>query len=142
MVYPVLVGGGIRSSPSTSAGWTSNSSRPAPSAQASSTSATAWRTSRLVCQPRAERVDQEALSEIISTHADMDVRVSRHAEFVAGPEIVSWPHAWRTGRAVSLRERGAMVMWIRTYDEARDLWQHFEGDEAGSVSPASGPARR
>ncbi len=26
-----------------------------------------------------------------------------------------------------------MVMWIRTYDEARDLWQHFEGDEAGSV---------
>jgi hypothetical protein len=32
-----------------------------------------------------------------------------------------------------LRERGAMVMWIRTYDEARDLWQHFESDEKGWV---------
>jgi len=39
-VYPVLVGGGIRSFPSASAGWISNSSRTAPSARASSTSAT------------------------------------------------------------------------------------------------------
>ena len=45
-VYPVLVGGGIRSFPSASAGWISNSSRPAPSARKSSTSATAWRVSR------------------------------------------------------------------------------------------------
>ncbi|UUU44074.1 hypothetical protein [Streptomyces sp. NBC_00162] len=26
-----------------------------------------------------------------------------------------------------------MVMWIRTYDEALDLWQYFEGDEEGWV---------
>jgi len=44
-VYPVLVGGGIPFFPSASAGWTSNSSRPAPSARESSTSATAWRAS-------------------------------------------------------------------------------------------------
>ena len=47
-VYPVLVGGGIPFFPSASAGWISNSSRPAPSARESSTSATAWRASRLV----------------------------------------------------------------------------------------------
>ena len=40
-IYPVLVGGGIPFFPSTSAGWISNSSRPAPSAPKSSTSATA-----------------------------------------------------------------------------------------------------
>jgi dihydrofolate reductase len=44
MVYPVLVGGvAFRSFPSAGAGWISNSSRPAPSARESSTSATAWR---------------------------------------------------------------------------------------------------
>lgn len=48
MVYPVLVGGGIPFFPGTSAGWISNSSRPAPSARESSTSATAWRVSRFV----------------------------------------------------------------------------------------------
>src|SRR5436190_18539868 len=37
-----------RSLPSTSAGWISNSPRPAPSARESSTSATAWSASRLV----------------------------------------------------------------------------------------------
>jgi len=42
-VYPVLVGGGIPYFPSVSAGWISSSSRPAPSARESSTSATAWR---------------------------------------------------------------------------------------------------
>ena len=47
-VHPVLVGGGIPFFPSASAGWISNSSRPAPSARESSTSATAWRASRLV----------------------------------------------------------------------------------------------
>ncbi|MER5666620.1 hypothetical protein [Streptomyces mirabilis] len=26
-----------------------------------------------------------------------------------------------------------MVMWFRTYDLPRDLWQHFEGDEEGRV---------
>ena len=26
-----------------------------------------------------------------------------------------------------------MAMWIRTYDEARGLWQYFEGDEEGWV---------
>lgn len=26
-----------------------------------------------------------------------------------------------------------MVMWIRTYDEARGLWQYFEGDDEGRV---------
>ncbi|MEU9787575.1 hypothetical protein AB0H92_42620 [Streptomyces phaeochromogenes] len=26
-----------------------------------------------------------------------------------------------------------MVMWIRMYDEGRDLWQHFEGDGQGWV---------
>ncbi|MDX3456953.1 hypothetical protein PV396_34235 [Streptomyces sp. ME02-8801-2C] len=26
-----------------------------------------------------------------------------------------------------------MAMWIRTYDEAQDLWQYFEGDEQGQV---------
>lgn len=26
-----------------------------------------------------------------------------------------------------------MVMWIRTYDEARCLWQYFESDEEGWV---------
>ncbi|MFE6844625.1 hypothetical protein [Streptomyces sp. NPDC057686] len=26
-----------------------------------------------------------------------------------------------------------MTMWIRTYDEALDLWQYFEGDEEGWV---------
>ncbi|MFE6834994.1 hypothetical protein ACFVFI_09165 [Streptomyces sp. NPDC057705] len=26
-----------------------------------------------------------------------------------------------------------MVMWIRTYDEALDLWQYFEGDDEGWV---------
>ncbi|MFG2985700.1 hypothetical protein ACGFYQ_31335 [Streptomyces sp. NPDC048258] len=26
-----------------------------------------------------------------------------------------------------------MVMWIRTYDEARGVWQYFEGDEEGWV---------
>jgi len=44
-VYPVLVGGGIPFFPSASAGWISNSSRPAPSARQSFTSATAWRAS-------------------------------------------------------------------------------------------------
>ena len=44
-VYPVLVGGGIPFFPSASAGWTSNSPRPALSARESSTSATAWRAS-------------------------------------------------------------------------------------------------
>ena len=47
MVYPVLVGGGIPYFRSASAGWISNSSRRAPSARTSSTSATAWRASRL-----------------------------------------------------------------------------------------------
>jgi len=44
----------FRSSPSASAGWISNSSRPAPSARESSTCATAWRASRLV--RRAQRL--------------------------------------------------------------------------------------
>ncbi|WP_063754857.1 hypothetical protein [Streptomyces sp. NRRL F-2580] len=26
-----------------------------------------------------------------------------------------------------------MVMWIRTYDESRGLWQYFEGDDEGRV---------
>ena len=26
-----------------------------------------------------------------------------------------------------------MVKWIRTYDEAQDLWQYFEGDEQGQI---------
>jgi len=47
-VYPVLVGGGIPFFPSASAGWISNSPGPASSARESSTSATAWRASRLV----------------------------------------------------------------------------------------------
>jgi dihydrofolate reductase len=42
-VYPVLLAVAFHSFPSASAGWISNSSRPAPSAQESSTSATAWR---------------------------------------------------------------------------------------------------
>jgi len=41
-VHPVLVGGGIPFFPGATAGWLSNSSRPAPSARKSSTSATAW----------------------------------------------------------------------------------------------------
>ena len=40
----------FRSFPGASAGWISNSSRPAPSARESSTSATAWRASRLGCR--------------------------------------------------------------------------------------------
>ncbi|MCB5177955.1 hypothetical protein [Streptomyces antimicrobicus] len=27
-----------------------------------------------------------------------------------------------------------MPVWIRVYDEDRDLWQYFEGDEAGQVT--------
>ena len=46
MVYPVLVGGGIAYFPRREPGWISNSSRPGPSARASSISATAWRASR------------------------------------------------------------------------------------------------
>ena len=42
-VYPVLVGGGIPFFSRASDGWISSSSRPAPSARVSSTSATAWR---------------------------------------------------------------------------------------------------
>ena len=57
-VYPVPVGGGIPFLPSAIGGWISNSSRPAPSARESSTSATAWRASRLGCYgtSRAARI--------------------------------------------------------------------------------------
>jgi dihydrofolate reductase len=42
-VCPLLLAVAFRSSPNASAGWISSSSRPAPSARESSTSATAWR---------------------------------------------------------------------------------------------------
>jgi dihydrofolate reductase len=45
IVYPCWLAVAFRSFPSASAGWSSNLSRPAPSARASSTSATAWRAS-------------------------------------------------------------------------------------------------
>ncbi len=55
MVYPVLVGGGIPFFPGRNAGSISSSSRPAPSARESSTSATAWRASLKRPAPRAPR---------------------------------------------------------------------------------------
>ncbi len=48
----------VRTFPGASAGWTSNSSRPAPSARESSTSATAWRASRLVRRARGRKASQ------------------------------------------------------------------------------------
>lgn len=45
-VFPVLLGGGISFSPRTRSGWTSNSSRPAPSARPSSSCTTVWCVSR------------------------------------------------------------------------------------------------
>ena len=54
-IYPVLVGGGIPFFPQRGRGWISSSSRPAPSARESSTSATVWRASRPVTACRGFR---------------------------------------------------------------------------------------